>query len=95
MAPAVAVVTQATTTSLSSAKTTADAVYAGLPDNSASADSTSGSAGSTPGSSGHAQHQSTAVEQPAQLRSNALDFPAGLQPTAQPMHRDMPGMNGP
>ncbi len=101
MAPAVAVVTQATTASLSSAKTTADAAYAGLPDNSkgdctsGGADSTSGGADSTPGSVGHAPHQSTAVEQPAQLRSTAFDFPAGLQPATQPTYSDMPGMNGP
>ena len=88
MAPAVAVVTQATTTSLSSARTTADAVYAGLP-------AISGVADSTCGSSGHALHHSTAVEQPAELRSTAWNFPASLQPAAQPMHSDMPGMNGP
>ena len=94
MAPAGAVVTQATTTSLGSGGTTADAVYAGLPDNSGIADSASGGADST-GSNGHAQHQSTAVEQPAQLRSTALDFPASLQPAIQPVRSDMPGMNGP
>ncbi len=81
MAQAVAVVTQATTSSLNSARTTADAVYAGLSDNSASTDSTSGS-------SGHAPHQSTAVEQPAELHSTALDFPASLQPASQPIHSD-------
>ena len=91
MVPAVAVVTQAATTSVSSARTTADAVYAGLPANSGSPDSASGNADSTSGSSGHAQHQSTAVEQPAQLRSTALDFPASLQPATQPMHSGMTG----
>ncbi len=100
MAPAVAVVTQATTTNISSEKTIADALYAGLPDKSASTDSTSGSAHSSSGSSGRASHQSTAVEQPAQLRSTALDFPASLQPASlqpasQPTHSEMPGVNGP
>jgi len=88
MAPAVAVVSQATTTSLSSARTTADAVNAGLP-------AISGVADSTCGSSSHALHHSSAVEQPAELRSTAWNFPASLQPAAQPIRSDVPGMNGP